>query len=121
MYQTSMYSHVYEKRFNRVFKVSSFNNSGTWTINLEIFFASSDSNLYNSIATAIDPDASSSCIAKLPTYLHVLRGIRKSSGHTQTYLVQSFNFTKNNTVIFSKYNSIGNSQKIRLLDTVCGK
>ena len=65
----SIYSHVYEKRFNRVFKVSSFNNSGTWTINLEIFFASSDSNLYNSIATAIDPDASSSCIAKLPTYL----------------------------------------------------
>ena len=88
---------------------------------LRFFFASSDSNLYNSIATAIDPDASSSCIAKLPTYLHVLRGIRKGSGHTQTYLVQSFNFTKNNTVIFSKYNSIGNSQKIRLLDTACGK
>ena len=36
---------------------------------LRFFFASSDSNLYNSIATAIDPDASSSCIAKLPTYL----------------------------------------------------
>ena len=36
---------------------------------LRFFFASSDSNLYNSIATAIDPDASSSCKAKLATYL----------------------------------------------------
>ena len=34
---------------------------------LRFFFTSSDSNLYNSIATAIDPDAS--CIANLLTHM----------------------------------------------------
>ena len=83
----SIYSHVYEKRFNRVFKVSSFNNSGTWTINLEIFFASSDSNLYNSIATAIDPDDASSCIANL--LIHMSSEGSEKVQDTNTYLVVS--------------------------------
>ena len=104
LYQTSMYSHVYEKRFNRVFKVSSFNNSGTWTINLKIFFTSSDSNLYNSIATAIDPDAS--CIANLLTHMS-----SKGSEKVQDINIFSISWKIR---LFSQSITVGNSQKIRL-------